>query len=188
MKISKKIHLEIKEDKNKSLRKRGVVLTGVGLKRLQSAILEEERQKRGGKRFTQVELSDRIGISTSSLSRLWSLTSRIDPRTMRICFSAFDLVLHEDDYTLYDVNDIYDKREYFQEEQQAIFGGHPGLLNITLYHLRYQQLTLEEILQTASTELGIYRQYLQNLLNKLQKNTQKRSPTSLKLSLLLEIA
>ncbi|MBD2450737.1 AAA-like domain-containing protein [Nostoc sp. FACHB-152] len=120
MKISKKFHLEMKEEKNKSLRKRGVVLTVVGLKRLQTAILEEERQTRGGKRFTQVELSDRIGISTSSLSRLWSLNSRIDPRTMRICFSAFDLALHENDYTLYDANDIDSQHEDYQEEQQVI--------------------------------------------------------------------
>ncbi|BBD70624.1 hypothetical protein NIES4072_69910 [Nostoc commune NIES-4072] len=112
----------MKEDKNKSLRKRGVVLTAVGIKRLQTAILEEERQKRGGKRFTQVELSDRIGISTSSLSRLWSLNSRIDPRTMRIFFSAFDLVLHEDDYTLYDANDIDFHQEYFQQQGQVIVG------------------------------------------------------------------
>ncbi|MFN6486620.1 MULTISPECIES: AAA-like domain-containing protein [unclassified Nostoc] len=110
----------MKEDKNKSLRKRGVVLTAVGMKRLQTAILEEERQKRGGKRYTQVELGDRIGISTSSLSRLWSLNSRIDPRTMRICFSAFDLTLHEDDYTIYDANDIDFYQEYLQEQRQLI--------------------------------------------------------------------
>ncbi|MDZ8110389.1 MAG: AAA-like domain-containing protein [Nostoc sp. DedQUE12a] len=110
----------MKEDKNKSLRKRGVVLTAVGMKRLQTAILEEERQKRGGKRFTQVELGDRIGISTSTLSRLWSLNSRIDPRTMRICFSAFDLTLHEDDYTIYDANDIDFYQEYSQEQRQVI--------------------------------------------------------------------
>ncbi|WP_084227174.1 AAA-like domain-containing protein [Nostoc sp. KVJ20] len=120
MKTTKKSHLEMKADKNKSLRKRGAVLTVVGLKRLQTAILEEERQKRGSKRFTQVELSDRIGISTSSLSRLWSLNSRIDPRTMRICFSAFDLVLHEDDYTLYDANDMDFLREYSPEDRQLI--------------------------------------------------------------------
>lgn len=110
----------MKKYKNKPLRKRGAVLTVTGLKRLQVAILEEERQTRGGKRFTQAELSDRIGISTSSLSRLWSLNSRIDPRTLRICFSAFDLLLYEEDYTLFNADNVDSLHENYQEDQKAI--------------------------------------------------------------------
>ncbi|MDM9380614.1 AAA-like domain-containing protein [Chlorogloeopsis sp. ULAP01] len=107
----------MKEDKTKLKRKRGVVLTVAGLRRLQAAILEEERRERGGKRFTQAELSDRIGVSTSSLSRLWSLSSRIDPRTLRICFSAFDLHLDKKDYTFFDSNDINCLDENTQEDE-----------------------------------------------------------------------
>ncbi|MFQ4146744.1 AAA-like domain-containing protein [Chlorogloeopsis sp. ULAP02] len=107
----------MKEDKTKLKRKRGVVLTVVGLRRLQAAILEEERTERGGKRFTQAELSDRIGVSTSSLSRLWSLSSRIDPRTLRICFSAFDLQLDQKDYTLFNSHDINRLDKSSQEDE-----------------------------------------------------------------------
>ncbi|OKH38018.1 hypothetical protein NIES2101_36255 [Calothrix sp. HK-06] len=92
-----------------SKRKRGVVLTVAGLKKFQSAILEEERRERGGRRFTQAELSERIGVSTPTISRLWSLNCRVDPRTLRMCFSTFNLRLDKGDYTLFndgDVNDI----------------------------------------------------------------------------------
>ncbi|MUG96923.1 hypothetical protein F7734_33115 [Scytonema sp. UIC 10036] len=101
-------------------RKRGVVLTDAGLKKLQRAILEEERRERGGKRFTQAELGERMGVSTSTLSRLWSLSSRTDPRTLRICFSAFDLSLCEEDYTLFDSNHINCLDESWEEDADVL--------------------------------------------------------------------
>jgi transcriptional regulator with XRE-family HTH domain len=106
----------------KSSRKRGVVLTPGGLKKLQAAISEEERKLRGGKRYTQVELSDRIGVSTSTLSRLWSLSYRTDPRTLRICFMAFNLRLNHEDYTLTDSNDNDNDclDENFKEDEEFI--------------------------------------------------------------------
>ncbi|MDM9584829.1 AAA-like domain-containing protein [Nostoc sp. GT001] len=181
MNTNKKFHLEMTESNNKFLRKRGVVLTVVGLKRLQTAILEEERQTRGGKRFTQVELSDRIGISTSSLSRLWSLNSRIDPRTIRICFSAFDLALHEDDYTLYDANEIDSQQEYFQKARQMIdrdlseYSDNADLLSES--ELVVQQKTM--IAKTAPSEivsifLGAEKIKSEILLNK-QSNYNSQS-------------
>lgn len=115
----------MKEYSLKEKRKRGVVLTLTGLKRLQAAILEEERSERGGKRLTQPELSDRMGVSTSTLSRLWSLNSRIDPRTLRICFSAFNLDLHKEDYTLFDTDDIDDLDENPQEDADVIVRDFP---------------------------------------------------------------
>ncbi|AKG21358.1 AAA-like domain-containing protein [Calothrix sp. 336/3] len=112
----------MKQYKNSLKRKRGVVLTVAGLKRFQAAILDVERTERGGKRFTQAELSDRIGVSTATLSRLWSLNSRIDPRTLRICFSAFDLRLDERDYTLFDADYINGMDESWEENEEDIGG------------------------------------------------------------------
>ena len=58
---------------------------------------------------------------------------------------------------------------------QAMIGGHPYLVNLALYHLRQGKMTLEELLQTASTPTGIYSQHLRELLTLLQKEPQLMS-------------
>ena len=42
-----------------------------------------------------------------------------------------------------------------------LVGGHPALVNIALYHLRFRKMSLTEILETASTTNGIYQHHLQ---------------------------
>ncbi len=87
---------------SKSRRRRGVVLTSAGLKRLQVAILDVEIAQNNGDRFTLEELGDRMNVSTKTLSRLWSLNTSIDQKTLKLCFSAFNLELCEEDYTILD--------------------------------------------------------------------------------------
>jgi hypothetical protein len=82
-----------------SKRSRGIVLSRKGLKRLQVAIVPAEMKENYGNRFTIEELSDRMRVSTRTVSRLWSLTAGLDQRTLRLCFSAFDLELIAEDYT-----------------------------------------------------------------------------------------
>ncbi|MBD2091565.1 AAA-like domain-containing protein [Microcoleus sp. FACHB-1515] len=81
-------------------RQRGVVLTPSGLQRLQAAIALVEIEQNQGDRFTLEELGNRINLSTKTLTRLWSLNSGVDQRTLRLCFSAFNLELHKEDYAL----------------------------------------------------------------------------------------
>ncbi|WP_205370198.1 AAA-like domain-containing protein [Thermoleptolyngbya sp. PKUAC-SCTB121] len=81
-------------------RRRGVVLTHAGLKRLQAAIAAVEIAENDGERFTLEELGDRIRVSTKTLSRLWSLNSGIDRRTLHLCFSSFNLDLQSRDYVV----------------------------------------------------------------------------------------
>lgn len=81
-------------------RRRGVVLTHAGLKRLQSAIATVEIEENNGERFTLEELGDRIRVSTKTLSRLWSLNSGLDRRTLHLCFSSFNLDLQPGDYVV----------------------------------------------------------------------------------------
>ena len=85
---------------SKTKRKRGVVLTSIGLKRLQSAILSVEIAENKGEHLSLEELSSRINVSTKTLSRLWSLSERVDQKTVKLCFSAFKLGLHSEDYTM----------------------------------------------------------------------------------------
>lgn len=85
----------------KTRRKRGVVLTSTGLKRLQSAIVSVEIAENQGDRLSLEELSWRTHVSTRTLSKLWSLSENVDQKTVKICFSAFNLELHSEDYTIF---------------------------------------------------------------------------------------
>jgi transcriptional regulator with XRE-family HTH domain len=95
----------------KITRSRGVVLSSVGLKRLQSGILAMEIAENNSRRFTLEKLGDRMNISTKTLSRLLSLDIGVDQKTLKLCFSAFNLELHVEDYTV--VNEV-DKIETSQ--------------------------------------------------------------------------
>jgi AAA-like domain len=47
-------------------------------------------------------------------------------------------------------------------------GGHPYLVRLALYHLQNQEITLEQLLQTAATEVGIYSDHLRSSLCNLE--------------------
>jgi hypothetical protein len=51
---------------------------------------------------------------------------------------------------------------------QEMVGGHPYLTSLALYHLCQGEMTLEKLLETASTPVGIYSQHLRELLSLLQ--------------------
>ena len=40
-------------------------------------------------------------------------------------------------------------------------GGHPALIQIALYHLSRREMTLEHLLETSATNVGIYTHHLQ---------------------------
>lgn len=61
------------------------------------------------------------------------------------------------------------------EPLQKMVGGHPYLINLALYHLCQDEMTLLELLQTASTPSGIYSQHLRELLTLLQADPQLMS-------------
>ncbi|MCC5614004.1 AAA-like domain-containing protein [Nostoc sp. CHAB 5836] len=84
----------------KTKRQRGVVLTSVGIKRLQSAILSVEIVENKGEHLTLEQISSRIHVSTRTLSKLWSLSESVDQKTIKLCFSAFNLELRSEDYTI----------------------------------------------------------------------------------------
>ena len=84
----------------KTKRQRGVVLTSIGIKRLQSAILSVEIVENKGEHLSLEEISSRINVSSRTLSKLWSLSQSVDQKTIKLCFSAFNLELHSEDYTI----------------------------------------------------------------------------------------
>ncbi|WP_323808675.1 AAA-like domain-containing protein [Nostoc sphaeroides] len=58
---------------------------------------------------------------------------------------------------------------------QAMVGGHPYLVSLALYHLCHEEITLEMLLESASTPVGIYSQHLRELLSLLQKEPELMS-------------
>lgn len=53
-----------------------------------------------------------------------------------------------------------------------LVGGHPYLLQCAFEAMQYQHYTVEQILKTASTESGIYRDHLRQLLNSLEQTPE----------------
>jgi transcriptional regulator with XRE-family HTH domain len=98
---------------SKSTRKRGLVLTIAGLKRLQAAILAMEKGQNKGNRFTLEDLGDRMNVSTKTLNRLWSLNTGVDQKTLKLCFSAFNLELHAEDYAILSEPNCTEKSQFF---------------------------------------------------------------------------
>jgi transcriptional regulator with XRE-family HTH domain len=51
------------------------------------------------------------------------------------------------------------------EKLMALVGGHPSLVHLAIYHSQRGQLTLDELLQTASLPGGVYQSHLQQLFD-----------------------
>ena len=58
------------------------------------------------------------------------------------------------------------------EQLWEIVGGHPYLIQLALYHLRQDDITLEKLLHTAPTAEGIYSSYLQSLWIMLREHSE----------------
>lgn len=76
---------------------------------------------------------------------------------VEILLGPFEL---EETQTLIQLNQTHIKdREKFQKLTEFI-GRHPELIGLTLYHIIYQNMTLEQLLETAATDEGIYTHHL----------------------------
>lgn len=58
------------------------------------------------------------------------------------------------------------------EQLMEIVGGHPYLVRLALYHIAQQQLTLEQLLEIAPTEAGIYGDHLRRHLWSFQQHPE----------------
>lgn len=56
------------------------------------------------------------------------------------------------------------------EELMTLVAGHPYLIRCALYHLAKEDITLEELFKTASTDAGIYQDHLHRHLRNLQQH------------------
>ncbi len=80
-----------------NVRRRGVVLTIQGLKKLNQAKAKAEIEQHF-KRYTLEYLSEETGLTPNTLSKVFGRSSGVDKRTLKCCFHAFNLTLIEEDY------------------------------------------------------------------------------------------
>jgi WD40 repeat protein len=83
---------------HKQRRKRGVVLTSVGLKKLQEARYQAELLENLGDKFTFEELSDRSQLAPFTVAKVLACEEGVDKQTLALFFRAFNLELDKADY------------------------------------------------------------------------------------------
>jgi hypothetical protein len=81
-------------------RRRGVILTPQGLKKLQIAKSEAESGENDDRRYTLENLNIRTGLDPDTLMKVFACEAGVDKRTLNICFRAFNLQLEPNDYKL----------------------------------------------------------------------------------------
>ncbi|MGL5794511.1 MAG: AAA-like domain-containing protein [Waterburya sp.] len=79
------------------LRRRGVILTAKGLRKLNRAKAEVEIEQ-NLKRYTLEVLSEETGLTPNTLSKIFIGSVGVDRQTLECCFDAFNLTLSNEDY------------------------------------------------------------------------------------------
>ena len=82
-----------------SRRVRGVILSPHGWQKFQTAKQQAEADETWGKHFTQEDLSDRTGLSLSTLTRILKRELGVDRQSLEYFFQAFGLELTQADFT-----------------------------------------------------------------------------------------
>jgi WD40 repeat protein len=82
----------------KKNRRRGVVLSLTGQRKLEATRRELEKTVNDGDRFTLEALSERTRIAVSTITRVVDARIGVDKSTLDLVFAAFDLLLEQVDY------------------------------------------------------------------------------------------
>ena len=82
----------------KQRRKRGVVLTSVGWRKLQEARYQAELEENDGDKYTLEELSDRTQLAPFTVAKVLAREEGVDKQTLALFFRAFNLELDKADY------------------------------------------------------------------------------------------
>ena len=125
-------------------RKRGVILTVQGWKRLQATKRQSEIQENAGNLYTLEELRDRTSLSINTLTRIQRREIAVDRHSLESFFSAFQLTLNPSDYTK-------QEREHLENQQRVTLKGQVPL-NSPFYVERppLERLGYETILQPGA--------------------------------------
>ena len=78
-------------------RQRGAILTAQGLRKLNQAKSELELEQ-NFRRYTLEALSQKTGLTPTTLSKVFIGSAKVERQTLQCCFKAFNLTLETDDY------------------------------------------------------------------------------------------
>ncbi len=117
-------------------RKRGVILTPEGLQKLNAAKCEAESYENSGNNYTLEALSSRTGLDPNTLMKVFDCQMRVDKRTLKICFEAFNLLLEPSDYHLPPSNEACSGIQR-QTQHQIDWGEAP---DISVFYGRTEEL------------------------------------------------
>ncbi|MEM9508170.1 MAG: NB-ARC domain-containing protein [Cyanobacteria bacterium P01_E01_bin.35] len=84
--------------KLKQKRNRGVILTPIGLEKLQEARVASEHQDNSGQTYTYEEISELTSLDISTVKKILKNKEGVDKRSLKKVFLAFDLQLKEEFY------------------------------------------------------------------------------------------
>ena len=119
----------------KSIRRRGVILSSQGSRKLIKTKSDLEVQQ--NQRYTLESLSEKIGLTPNTISKVFTCSSGVDKRTLKYCFQAFNLTLTGEDYLYLQSNQ--DNLAETNPISQAEICFFPKLTcNSSLYMLPYQ--------------------------------------------------
>ena len=97
----------------KQQRQRGMMLSDIGVQKLENARNLAEKLENQGDRFTLEELSERTQISIDTLAKVFAGNRNVDKTTLKSCFRAFGLTL--------DPQDCYQPTHYLDSVQASEF-------------------------------------------------------------------
>jgi len=87
-------------------RKRGVILTRRGWQRLHRAQSQSEIQENNGVTYTLEEIGERTDLSPNTVAKIQRRQVAVDRQSLECYFSAFNLRLSANDYTMPDIDQI----------------------------------------------------------------------------------
>ncbi|MEG3440139.1 AAA-like domain-containing protein [Pannus brasiliensis CCIBt3594] len=109
------------------VRKRGIVLTDRGLRKLNLARINADNEQ-GFKRYTLEYLSEQTGLTSTTLSKIFAGSAGVDKRSLKLCFQVFNLTLLAEDY-FYPSGDRGDRLDFESESPDKTFADPELLLN-----------------------------------------------------------
>jgi hypothetical protein len=100
----------------KRRRRRGVILTEIGLNKLLNAKTEAEFANNRGNRYTRECLSERTGLSVDTCDKILDNEIPVDKNSLKEFFNSFNLTLDPEDYKKPDLSAENDESNDFEPE------------------------------------------------------------------------
>ena len=129
---------------SKQRRRRGVILTYKGYKKLKQAKSEAENSENLDKEYTLEALSFRTGLDPDTLMKIFACQVGVDKRSLHCCFRAFDLELEVTDYQFPQIDKTGHKNSYpVQASQRVCEKNNVGVLQNSISSIQGVNQSLE---------------------------------------------